>query len=251
MGIGASGARLGRLMAERIDVTVDGVRLACFAGGDESAPPMVLLHALGQDAGTWAEIRPALEERFFVVAVDCRGHGASARPGTYSFDLMRQDVVGVLDALALDGVTLVGHSMGGGVALRLAEEHAARVARLVLEDVAPPYPRTGFDVGDPPDDVDRLPFDWPVVPAIVGEVNDPEPSWWDLLDRITAPTLFVAGGPQSHIDQTKIAEAAGRIADATVVTIPAGHRVHEPRPREFVDAVLAWIDRRAGAARVS
>jgi pimeloyl-ACP methyl ester carboxylesterase len=212
---------------------------------------MVLLHALGQDSGTWEEVRPAFEERFFVVAVDGRGHGASARPRAYSFDLMRADVVGLLDALPLDRVTLVGHSMGGGVALRIAEEHPGRVARLVLEDVAPPYPRTGFDVGDPPDDADQLPFDWPVVPAVIGEVNDPDPSWWDLLDRITAPTLFVAGGPESHIDQTKIAEAAARIADATVITIPTGHRVHEPRPREFVETVLGWLDRPAGTSPAS
>lgn len=236
-------------MSERLDLTVDGVRLACFLGGSPAAPPMVLLHALGEDSSTWDEVRPAFEERFRVVAVDCRGHGASGRPGDYSFELMRDDLLGVLDQLGFERVTLVGHSMGAGVCLRVAEEHPERVERLVMEDVAPPYPRTGFDVGDPPPDLDALPFDWPVVPAIIGQVNDPDPIWWDLLGAIRAPTLFVAGGPESHIEQDKIAEAASLVADATLVTIPAGHRVHEPYPREFVEAVLAWIDRPEPAAR--
>jgi 3-oxoadipate enol-lactonase len=245
-GLGTGGdVRVAGVTTERIDVTVGGVRIACFAGGPPSAPAMVLLHALGQDSSTWEEVRPAFEERFRVVAVDCRGHGSSARPGEYSFDLMRGDVVGVLDELGMGRVSLVGHSMGGGVALRIAEEHPERVERLVLEDVAPPYPRTGFGPGDPPEDVSELPFDWPVVPAIIGQVNDPDPSWWDLLGKVTAPTLFVAGGSDSHIDQGKIAEAAALLDDATVVTIPSGHQVHAPRPQEFVEAVLGWIDRPA------
>ena len=54
--------------------------------GDPAAPPLVALHALGRDAGTWDAVAAALSDRYRVLALDQRGHGASARPGVYSFE---------------------------------------------------------------------------------------------------------------------------------------------------------------------
>ena len=86
-----------------------------------------------------------------------------------------------------------------------------------------------------------MPFDWAVVPAIVGQVNDPDPAWWDRLTDITAASLIIAGGPESHVPQDKLAEVADRIPTCTMLTIPAGHHVHEARPEEFTAAVLAFL----------
>jgi hypothetical protein len=68
-------------------------------------------------------------------------HGDSDWPGAYSFQLMCDDVVAVLDRLDLAPITLIGHSMGGTVALLAALQQPERVARLVVEDATPPYPR--------------------------------------------------------------------------------------------------------------
>ncbi len=80
-------------------------------------------------------------------------------------------------------MTLIGHSMGGSVALLLVENHRARIERLIVGDTPPPY--VGGDrlpARQRPDA--PLPFDWPVVPAIIGQLNDPDPAWWDQASNI-------------------------------------------------------------------
>lgn len=56
--------------------------------GDLSAPPLIALHALGQNAESWDEVAAVLGEKYRVLALDQRGHGGSARTGIYSFELM-------------------------------------------------------------------------------------------------------------------------------------------------------------------
>lgn len=199
---------------------------------------MMLLHALGERAANWAPVTPQLAEYFHVFALDFRGHGGSDWPGTYSFQLMCDDVVGALDQLGLAKVTLVGHSMGGTVAYLVAMQHPDRVERLIVEDVPPPFPRERAIPDRPAESLD---FDWAVVPVIIGQVNQGDPAAWDGLGTITAPTLLIGGGPQSHIPQDKLAAVAARIPRCDLVTIPAGHLVHEARPSQFADVVLGWL----------
>jgi 3-oxoadipate enol-lactonase len=219
-------------------VAAGGIRLAYEASGSPGAPPMVLLHALGERGASWAPVTARFAERFRVLALDLRGHGGSDWPGTYSFQLMCDDVLGVLDQLGLAKVTLVGHSMGGAVAYLVAMQRPERVERLIVEDASPPFPR---DRAIPARPAGPLDFDWAVVPAIVGQVNAGDPAAWDGLGAITAPTLLIGGGPESHIPQDKLAAAAARIPRCDLVTIPAGHLVHEDRPAEFAGAVLGWL----------
>ncbi|HUA30203.1 MAG TPA: alpha/beta hydrolase [Streptosporangiaceae bacterium] len=222
----------------KLDVTVDGVRLACYLRGAEDAPPLVLLHGLRSDAGTWDTVTEEFARHFRVVAIDQRGHGDSGRPGEYSFELMRDDVLGVLDQLGLDQVSLIGHSMGGTVAYLIAEKEPDRIDRLILEDTPPPFP-VGRIISERPDG--HLPYDWAVVPAIIGQLNEPDPAWWERLAGITARTLFIAGGPASHVPQDKIAEAAARVPDSRLQVIPVGHQVHDMRPAEFTAAALDFL----------
>jgi len=177
-----------------------------------------------------------------VFAVDLRGHGGSGRPGNYSFELMRDDVVAVLEALDLHNVILVGHSMGGVVAYLVALAQPRRLARLVIEDAPPPYPRRRALPERPPGE---LPFDWAVVPAIAGQVNDPSRRWWTRLPEITVPTLLIGGGDGSHIPQELLAEAAELIPDSTLVTVKAGHNVHADAPDQFLNTVTSWLGERA------
>jgi len=199
---------------------------------------MVLLHALGERGADWDVIRSEFDPLYRVLTVDLRGHGDSDWPGQYTYELMRDDVLGMLDQLEMDKVTIVGHSLGGVVAYLIAEEHPNRVERLIVEDATPPYP-TDRAVPDRPDG--PLPFDWPVVPAIRGQLNQATEVWWDRLREITAPMLLIGGGPDSHISSEKLEEVARRVPRCTVVTIPAGHYVHATAPAEFAATVLEFL----------
>lgn len=214
------------------------VRLACRVSGAPGGAPLVLLHALGEDGSDWEAVTEEFGPRRRVYVPDLRGHGRSERPERYSFELMRDDVLGLLDALGLEQVSLVGHSMGGVVAYLLAQEQPHRVDRLVLEEAPPPYPHDRTV----PERPDKGPdFDWAVVPALHEQLNSPDGEWESRLEEITAPTLLVAGGMTSHIPQDGIAAMAKRIPDSRLVTIPAGHCVHAARPTDFAATLSGFL----------
>ena len=119
----------------------DGIRIRAATAG--SGPPLLLLHGHPQTLATWRKIAPALAARFSVVACDLRGYGDSAKPeagedhGAYSKRAMANDQVAVMSALGHDRFAVIGHDRGGRVAHRMTLDHAERVARLALIDIAP------------------------------------------------------------------------------------------------------------------
>ncbi|WP_347147213.1 alpha/beta fold hydrolase [Streptomyces sp. W1SF4] len=225
-------------MTEHQVLAVNGVRLAYQVAGPVGGDPLLLLAALGESADHWAAVRDVLARERRVYALDLRGHGRSEWAGAYSLELMRDDVLGFLDAVGLDRVDLVGHSMGGVVAFLVAQHSPWRVVRLVLEDVPAPLPREPRAAVRPEGE---LAFDWAVVPALRSQLDRPDPSWLEGLSLITAPTLVVAGGPDSHVPQDSLADLARRIPDARLTTIPVGHLVHAAAPEEFTAAVTAFL----------
>ncbi len=235
----AASDTVGRV-TEQLNAKANGIWLAYQVSGDEYAPPVVLLHALGEGKSDWDSFSAALADSFCLVAPDLRGHGESEWPGSYSFQLMKDDIIGLLDGLGLSAVTLVGHSLGGVVALGVAMERPDLVVRLIIEDVVPPYPRDDRPVPARPADVE-LPFDWAVLEASYAPPGPRDLAMWDGLAKISAPTLIIGGGPESHIPAEKIAEVAARIPHCDVVTIKAGHHVHSTRPKQFADAVIDWL----------
>jgi pimeloyl-ACP methyl ester carboxylesterase len=221
-------------------ILANGITLVYTQAGDPDAPPMVLLHGGGNNKSSWDGVLPALAKTHDVYALDLRGHGESARPGEYSFELMRDDVLAFIDALGLDRIVLIGHSMGGTVAWMFAPDHLDRLTHLVVEDTAPNRP------GDPRIDImprpeEPLPYDYDALAAVLGQLNNPDPAWTSRLAEITTPTLIVAGGPDSHVNQGRLAELAAALPDARLVTIPVGHRVHAEAPDEFLGAVTDFL----------
>ena len=128
-------------------VDVGGIRTNVLQAGDGA--PVVLVHGSGPGVTAYANWRltiPALAQRFRVVAPDMLGFGFTERPVppmVCDTDRWVAHLVGLLDALGLEKVSLVGNSFGGGIALRLAARHPDRVERLVLMGaVGVPFPIT-------------------------------------------------------------------------------------------------------------
>ena len=104
--------------------------------GGRGGLPVVLVHSLAGNSTHWSKQLEHLRRTRRAVALDLRGHGRSERPGNgdYTIAGMAGDLAAVADTLDLDKFVLVGHSMGGGVALAYAGAHPDRVAGLVLVD---------------------------------------------------------------------------------------------------------------------
>jgi aminoacrylate hydrolase len=101
--------------------------------GDASAPPLILSSGLGGSAGYWTPNIAELAKRFHVVAYDHRGTGRSDRAlRDAGVEAMAQDVLALMDALGIENADVIGHALGGHVALELARVAAERVGRLAV-----------------------------------------------------------------------------------------------------------------------
>ena len=131
-------------------IVAGGIRTNYHDAGTGS--PVLLIHGSGPGVSAWANWRlaiPELARRSRVIAPDMVGFGFTDRPAgvAYTMDTWVKHAVGLMDALELPAVDLVGNSFGGGLALALAIRHPARVRRLVLMGaVGVPFPITpGLD----------------------------------------------------------------------------------------------------------
>lgn len=128
------------------------MRLAFRESGDPGAPPLVLLHDLTSDGTAWDEVAAHFAGSHRVLVPDLRGHGRSPHPGTYSFELMGDDVLAFVDERGLPQATFIGHSLGGVVAFLLAARHQGRVTSLVWR-----RPRRRFRSASPSPNARRVP----------------------------------------------------------------------------------------------
>jgi pimeloyl-ACP methyl ester carboxylesterase len=116
---------------DREEITLHGHRVSYRRAG--WGPVLVLIHGITGSSQTWEEIIEPLAEHYTVVAPDLLGHGESAKPrGDYSLGAYASGIRDLLAALGHDRATVVGHSLGGGVAMQMAYQFPERVERLVL-----------------------------------------------------------------------------------------------------------------------
>lgn len=121
-----------------LDIDV-GDGLTLHVERDGSGPPVLLLHGFTGSTVTWDTLRTWLRGRYEIITVDLPGHGRSsipADPARYALTRTADDLARVLDVLGVDRAAVLGYSMGGRTALRLALAHPDRVAALVLESVS-------------------------------------------------------------------------------------------------------------------
>ena len=124
-------------------VRANGIDINAAVGPRNDGPALLLLHGYPQTHAIWHKVAPRLSQRFNVVATDLRGYGDSAKPPSsptheaYSKREMARDQAEAMAALGHERFFLCGHDRGARVAHRLAVDHAARVIRLAVLDIAP------------------------------------------------------------------------------------------------------------------
>jgi pimeloyl-ACP methyl ester carboxylesterase len=118
-------------MAESKFVEIHGERVAVCDQGEGEA--LLLIHGMAGSSQTWRAIMPALAKKYRVIAPDLLGHGQSSKPRTdYSLGAFAVGLRDLLDELGVESATIVGHSLGGGIAMQFLYQHPDYCRRLVL-----------------------------------------------------------------------------------------------------------------------
>ncbi|MDD3608369.1 MAG: alpha/beta fold hydrolase [Halothiobacillaceae bacterium] len=111
--------------------------------------PVIILHGLFGALGNWRAVARALSRDYRVITVDLRNHGASPHTDSLDYVDMADDVIDLMDRLGLPSAHLIGHSLGGKLAMLVADRDPERVRRLIVVDIAPrAYPLWHKDVFD-------------------------------------------------------------------------------------------------------
>lgn len=247
--------------------------------GGAGNPPLVLLHGMLGSSRNWQTAGRDLATAFHVFALDLRNHGASPQAPTMSYPEMVEDVLAWLDAQDLPATTLLGHSLGGKVAMLLACRHPHRVARLLVVDIAPknyfwPAQRTNFaalnaldlaalrsraeaeqrfEVAVPSLALRKFlatnlarsgdgRWSWQInLPSLTSSLAELEKNPLAAEDRYAGPALFLAGGKSNYIEPGDATAILEHFPAARIQVLPdADHNPHLGRRAEFVAAVQAF-----------
>jgi pimeloyl-ACP methyl ester carboxylesterase len=177
------------------------------------------------------------------------GHGNAPRRRPYRLDDFRDQVLGELDGL--DHLTIVGNSLGAFVASAVAMADPDRVDRLVLEELPVP-PRDAADTAPTTRATPGLALlaagwmtrrkcDPLLLRDVIADLRRPQPGWWAGLSTIRSPTMLLAGGPKSHLDQSRFELVADLMPSATITAIEAGHRIHTHAPERWLATVRTFL----------
>jgi pimeloyl-ACP methyl ester carboxylesterase len=273
----------GRCREARVRVEVeDGIELAVEVRG--RGPALVCIHGFGGAKEDFDDHVDRLASRATVVALDLRGHGDSSHPpdpAAYSLDRLAVDVVEVADALGLARFRLLGHSMGGMVARRVALGMPNRVEALVLMSTAAGPPR-GLDpelvdlaaqlaledfgalgqlldaarpLGTPayerllaerPGFRDFGKWKWsrtaPAMWSALAPQIAREPDARDTLRAVTCPTLVMIGALDAAFYEGALEMAAALPAASLAIIPEAGHHPQFENPVAWGDALGSFLD---------
>ncbi|MCS6932294.1 MAG: alpha/beta fold hydrolase [Acetobacteraceae bacterium] len=251
------------------------MRLACTTMGE--GPPVVFLHGLFGQGRNFAAIARPLAARARVLLPDLRNHGSSSHAPGMAYPDMAADVAETMEAEGVAEAAVIGHSMGGKVAMALALAQPARVSRLLISDIAPrPYAGTLARYAEAmralplAPGLTRAAADAALAPAVPDPAVrafllhslrfDTEPPSWrvgleqigagmadilgfpDFATRYEGPALFVSGERSDYItpaDRPLIRALFPRARFATVKG--AGHWVHADQPEAFRAVVEAFL----------
>ncbi|MGR9116043.1 MAG: alpha/beta fold hydrolase [Gammaproteobacteria bacterium] len=243
--------------------------------GEAGNPPLVILHGFLASSRNWRQTAKNLASQFHVFVPDQRNHGASPHDSIMDYPAMAEDLLAFLETQGIGPAILLGHSMGGKVAMWFSLRYPAYVSRLVVVDIAPVAYQHSFDgilqalkrlpldrVGNrkQADDLlsDKIPeqnFRQFLLQNLVLQNN--QYRWridLDIFCRTAAniigfpdservppfcgETLFIAGESSSYLKEEVVTPL---FPESSVVTIAgAGHWVHVERPDDFLHLVEAF-----------
>ena len=241
--------------------------------------PLLILHGLFGTLDNWATLAKRLAEHYNVFLVDLRNHGRSPHDEEHNYEVMADDVLRLVDELGIPTPAIMGHSMGGKVAMKYALKYPTRLTKLIVVDIAPKaYPPHHDDIIEALQSVDlskatsRNEIDEQLAKSIpesdvrlflmknLYRKEDNTFGWRMNLEAIRnnydhiaegisadipfkKHALFIKGGKSGYIKQEDIYGCIEHLFTMVEVeTIPqAGHWVHAEAPDEVYDLVARFL----------
>lgn len=237
-------------------------------------PPLVLLHGLFGSADNWGSIARHFLQDYQVISVDLRNHGRSPHAALQTYALMADDVRETLDALGIEQAFVLGHSLGGKVAMQLASQYSSRVKKLIVVDMAMrayadahTHLIAAMQAVDLRDMPSRSAVDKALTAAIPNDmvrqflltnlikVNDHLQwrlnlkgilaSYADLQAAIEVdfqgPCLFIRGARSDYMSAADMAQIAEHFSQVQFVSLPSDHWVHAEQPQRFIETVESFL----------
>jgi pimeloyl-ACP methyl ester carboxylesterase len=248
--------------------------------GGAGKPPLVILHGFLGSSRNWQTAGRDLAERFHVFALDLRNHGSSPHTDEMGYAALVDDVLAWLERNRLERPVLLGHSMGGKVAMRLACRHPGRLRHLVVVDIAPKdyhWKERPVELGalnaldltqlasraEAERQLEPAVADWAArkfyltnlertadegwrwqvnLPVLTATVGELEKNSLAADDRYAGPALFVLGGRSRYVQAADTALIQQHFPAAKIATLAeSGHNPHMEMRTEFVHTVLAEV----------
>lgn len=241
--------------------------------------PLLVLHGLFGSGKNWQSHTRKFAAHFEVFNIDLRNHGESFHADEMNYSVMADDVLHLTQSLAIDRCHVLGHSMGGKVAMTLAAKNPALLERLVVADIAPvayfhhyddligPMLALRLDRLESRAEADQLlrqniPEDQ-LRAFLLHNLARTTDSWrwrvnWEVIQRdmewltgysempddwmIDAPTLFLRGANSDYIGKPEIEVIEAHFDDARIETIDdAGHWLHAEQPEAFTRLAVKFL----------
>ncbi|RTY98084.1 alpha/beta fold hydrolase [Flavobacterium sp. RSP49] len=250
-----------------------------FSKIEGSGQPLLILHGFLGMSDNWKTLGTQFAAHFQVHLLDLRNHGRSLHSENFTYEIMAQDVYEYCQAHGLENINILGHSMGGKIAMLLATLYPALVNKLIVADIGPKfYPQhhqdilaglNAVDFSKKPSrsDVEEIMekfvsdfgtrqflmknlfwqepgqlafrFNLAVFNAKMDEIGIPLPK----NSVFEKPTLFIRGGKSNYILDSDFEIIKQHFPDSNIETIPnVGHWLHAENPAEFYQKVTSFLN---------
>lgn len=243
--------------------------------------PLLILHGFLGMSDNWKTMGNRFATSFEVHLIDQRNHGRSFQSDDFSYELMVEDILNYLNYYDLKKVHILGHSMGGKVAMLFAVIHPEKIDKLVVADISPKfYPRhhdlilnglnaVDFSKVNSRNDVDDVLKDYVpeknirqfLVRSLYWKTRDELTFRFNLdsfienMDEIGAPlpsltvfegeTLFLKGENSGYISSDDELLIGAHFPNSEIVTVKnAGHWLHAENPDDFYNHIVSFIDKK-------
>ena len=239
--------------------------------------PLIILHGLFGSSDNWISLAKFWAENFQVFLIDLRNHGQSFHSSEFNYDVMSQDLLHLMDEEQIESAFIIGHSMGGKVAMKFAIQNPNRVTSLIVIDIGPKFypvhheqilkgltaiPVNILSSRNEAEEIlkkyvsetgirqfllknlKRVPdgFDWKINLLSIRENIEKVGEELEATDQFDGPTLFIRGFNSNYIEDADLKLIYMIFPNSKLETIAgAGHWVHAERPKELMNVINGFM----------